>query len=96
MSVELASNFHFTDKEGDQIYLFGFANGAYIARALAGMLHAVSRNCPTHLVDRHFDGIWLHVQVGLLAKGDKGSMDAAYNLYASNNKEYADMFVSSL
>ncbi len=59
------------------------------------MLHAVSRNCPTHLVDRHIDGIWLHVQVGLLAKGDKGSMDAAYNLYASNNKEYADMFVSS-
>ncbi|KAF8681348.1 hypothetical protein RHS04_03685 [Rhizoctonia solani] len=29
-------------REGDEISIFGFSRGAYTARALAGMLHAVS------------------------------------------------------
>ena len=34
------------DKEGDKICLFGFSRGAYIARALAGMLHKVGLLSP--------------------------------------------------
>lgn len=32
----------YTDKRGDQICIFGFSRGAYVARALAGMLCKVS------------------------------------------------------
>jgi len=40
-SIKSIFNLPFTDKKGDRICLFGFSRGAYIARALAGMLHAV-------------------------------------------------------
>jgi len=57
-------------KKGDRICLFGFSSGAYVARALARMLHVV----------------------GLLVNDDKGSIDAAYELYAQDNVQFAKLF----
>lgn len=35
--------------EGDRIWLFGFSRGAYIARVIAGMIHAIGLLDPAHL-----------------------------------------------
>ncbi|KAF8320554.1 uncharacterized protein EI90DRAFT_2939079 [Cantharellus anzutake] len=42
--MQICEGYHFVQsnwKEGDKICFFGFSRGAYIARALAGMLHMI-------------------------------------------------------
>jgi uncharacterized protein (DUF2235 family) len=69
------------------ILLLGFSRGAYIARALAGMLYKVchimyrSLIVPTRLA----------VQVGLLSEDNTEQIAFAYNLYESNKKSDEDL-----
>ncbi|GMK53435.1 hypothetical protein CspeluHIS016_0100210 [Cutaneotrichosporon spelunceum] len=75
MDIDLALAWNFNDfvcdayaylmdyyKPGDHVFIFGYSRGAYVARALAGMIQ----------------------KVGLLPRGNRRSVPAAYRVYTSH------------
>jgi uncharacterized protein (DUF2235 family) len=66
-----------SDQDGDKICLIGYSRGGYIARALAGMLHKVSREIDDSVSSANLNSL----KVGLLPCGNDQQIPFAYKMY---------------
>ncbi len=82
-SIESVSNLPFADEKGDRICLFGISTGAYIARALAGMVFAVSCSRPILSALTSYEGG--SSKIGLLGKERQEMVFTAYETYKEGN-----------
>lgn len=74
------------DEEDNKICIFGFSRGAYIARALAGMIQKVcfARLPPSSIHSNHLS--MTRPKVGLLPPGNDQQIPFAYKLYEDDSE----------